>query len=91
MLKYYLKFILRQNIQTKIEQNSNFYKVIQREKWIVIIILYLIILMTAFNLFGSIIMLIIEKQKDIIMLFSIGISKASVFAMFLVTRCYHLS
>src|SRR5436190_8497391 len=42
------------------------------EKWAVFLILAFIVLIATFNIVGSLTMLIIEKQKDITVLFSMG-------------------
>ena len=60
------------NVLTIEEQHADFLKFVDLEKWFVIFIFMLIILLAAFNLIGSLSILIIEKQNDLKTLLHIG-------------------
>jgi lipoprotein-releasing system permease protein len=69
-----IKEVLGKNIlvQTRYEQNKSLYAVMQAEKWIIYGVLSLILLIAAFNIIGSLTMLVLEKQKDIQILKAMG-------------------
>jgi lipoprotein-releasing system permease protein len=69
-----IKEVLGNNIlvQTRYEQNKSLYAVMQAEKWIIYGVLSLILLIAAFNIIGSLTMLVLEKQKDIQILKAMG-------------------
>lgn len=54
------------------EQHADFLKFVDLEKWFVVFIFMLIILLAAFNLIGSLSILIIEKQNNLKTLLHIG-------------------
>ncbi|MGN6618468.1 MAG: FtsX-like permease family protein [Ilyomonas sp.] len=59
-------------VQTRYEQNQSLFTVMQVEKWVIYGILSLILLIAAFNMIGSLTMLVLEKQKDIAVLKAMG-------------------
>ncbi|HEY6083168.1 MAG TPA: FtsX-like permease family protein, partial [Chitinophagaceae bacterium] len=59
-------------VQTRYEQNRSLYNVMQTEKWAVYAILAFILIIAAFNMIGSLYMLVIEKRKDITILKAMG-------------------
>ncbi|MBX2931683.1 MAG: ABC transporter permease [Chitinophagaceae bacterium] len=59
-------------IQTRYEQNKSLYSIMQIEKWVIYGILSLILVVAAFNMIGSLTMLVLEKQKDIAILKAMG-------------------
>ena len=59
-------------IQDRYRQNESLYKMMRYEKAAIFLILIFIIIIIAFNIFGSLSMLIIEKQGDIETLSSLG-------------------
>ncbi|MBO9152590.1 FtsX-like permease family protein [Chitinophaga sp. GCM10012297] len=59
-------------VQTRMEQNATIYNVMQTEKWVVYVFLSFILVIAAFNMIGSLSMLVIEKQKDITILKAMG-------------------
>lgn len=67
-------FILKDRIQ----QNESLYKMMKYEKASVFLILIFIIIIIAFNVFGSLSMLIIEKKEDIGTFRSMGAPEAMV-------------
>jgi len=59
-------------VQNKYEQQEIFYKVMQSERLAIFFILTLILIIASFNIIGSLTMLIIEKERDIEILKSLG-------------------
>lgn len=59
-------------VQTRYEQNRSLYNIMQTEKWAVYAILAFILIIAAFNMIGSLYMLVIEKRKDITILKAMG-------------------
>jgi len=70
-------------IQNRYEQHETIYKIMRTEKWAVFFILAFILVIATFNLIGSLTMLIIEKQKDISILRSMGANRSSIRKLFL--------
>ncbi|PKP19318.1 MAG: hypothetical protein CVU06_11475, partial [Bacteroidetes bacterium HGW-Bacteroidetes-22] len=59
-------------IKDRYEQQEMLYKIMKSEKWAVFLILSFIILISAFNVIGSLTMLILDKRKDITILEAMG-------------------
>jgi lipoprotein-releasing system permease protein len=59
-------------IKTRFEQNEFLFRSINAEKWITLLILSLIVVLAVFNVVGSLTILIIDKNKDIYVLQSMG-------------------
>ena len=59
-------------MQNKYEQQEIFYKVMRSERLAIFFILTLILIIASFNIIGSLTMLIIEKERDIEILKSLG-------------------
>jgi lipoprotein-releasing system permease protein len=59
-------------VQNQYEQQAIFYKVMRSERLAIFFILTLILIIASFNIIGSLTMLIIEKEKDIEILKSLG-------------------
>jgi lipoprotein-releasing system permease protein len=59
-------------VQDRLQQQEVFYKVMRSERLAIFIILTLILLIASFNIIGSLTMLIIEKERDIEILKSLG-------------------
>jgi lipoprotein-releasing system permease protein len=59
-------------VQNRYEQQEIFYKVMKSERLAIFIILTLILIIASFNIIGSLTMLIIEKERDITILKSLG-------------------
>jgi lipoprotein-releasing system permease protein len=59
-------------IQNRFQQQELFYKVMQSERLAIFFILTLILIIASFNIIGSLTMLIIEKERDIEILKSLG-------------------
>ena len=59
-------------VQNRYEQQEIFYKVMKSERLAIFLILTLILIIASFNIMGSLTMLIIEKERDIEILKSLG-------------------
>ncbi len=65
-------------VKSKYQQHEFVFKIMQAEKWAVFFILSFIIVIAAFNITGSTTMLIIEKQKDIHIFKSLGMTLSGI-------------
>ncbi|MES2847743.1 MAG: FtsX-like permease family protein [Bacteroidota bacterium] len=70
-------------IRTKYQQNQSLYSTMKMEKWFIYAILTLILLVAAFNMISALTMLVLEKQKDITILQSMGAAKKMILKIFL--------
>jgi lipoprotein-releasing system permease protein len=70
------------DIKDRYQQQALLYRVMKSEKWAVFFILTLILVIAAFNMIGSLSMLIIDKKKDIAVLWSLGASKSQIRKIF---------
>ncbi len=59
-------------VKNRFEQNKALFSTLKSEKLIVFIVLAFILIVATFNIIGSLIMLIIEKKKDIVTLNNFG-------------------
>ncbi len=59
-------------VKNRFEQQEVLYKVMKSEKWAIFFILSFILLVATFNMIGSLSMLILDKRKDIQILFALG-------------------
>ncbi len=79
---------LRQTLQypyaaiTWFEMNRNLFSWMQFEKWGMFIVLSLIIMVAAFNIVSTLIMIVLEKTKEIGILKSMGATSASIMRIF---------
>jgi len=71
------------SVETKYEQNQSLYSVMSLEKWAIYGILTLMLIVAAFTMIGSLTMLVLEKQKDIQVLKSMGANNKLVQKIFL--------
>lgn len=69
-------------IKDRFQQQATLYKVMKSEKWAVFFILALILVIAAFNMIGSLSMLIVDKKKDIAVLWSLGATKSLIRRIF---------
>jgi len=71
--------------QTKdwMEMNRNLFSALKLEKLAMFVILILIILVAAFSIIGTLIMLVTEKRKDIAILKSMGATSSSIMKTFI--------
>jgi len=71
-------------ITTWEQGHANFFRALAMEKMVMFIILSLIIAVAAFNLVSSLVMLVNDKQSDIAILRTLGISPGSITGVFMV-------
>lgn len=77
------KYGSRYNIYSWTELNANFFQALQNERAMIWIILIFILLVAIFNVMGSQIMLVLEKQKEIGILKTLGMKPAHIARIFL--------
>ncbi|PVD54184.1 ABC transporter permease [Terrimonas sp.] len=70
-------------VQTRHEQNSSLYTVMRVEKYVIYGIFILVLIIASFNMVGALSMLVLEKQKDIQILQSMGADKSWIQSVFL--------
>jgi lipoprotein-releasing system permease protein len=70
-------------VQTRYEQNQRLYQTMRLEKWFIFAVLTLILIVAAFNMISALTMLVLEKQRDISILQSMGASRRTVLGIFL--------
>lgn len=70
-------------VQTRYEQNSSLYNVMRLEKYAIFGIFILVLVVAAFNMIGALSMLVLEKQKDIQILQSMGADRGWIQKVFL--------
>ncbi len=75
-------------IKNRYEQDSTIYKVMKSEKWVAFLILSFILLIVAFNILGSLSMLVIDKKKDISILQAMGADQTTIKRTFLLTGLF---
>ena len=69
-------------VKNRFQQNESLYKMMKYEKAAIYMILIFIIIIIAFNIFGSLSMLIIEKKDDIRTLRSLGAKESLIKQIF---------
>lgn len=70
-------------IRDRFQQQELLYKIMRTEKWAIFFILTFILIIAAFNVIGSLSMLILDKRKDIAVLYSMGASRSLIKRIFL--------
>jgi lipoprotein-releasing system permease protein len=70
-------------VQTLYQQNMSLYNTMRMEKWIIYAVFTLILIVSAFTMVSALTMLVLEKQKDISVLQSMGASKPTILKIFL--------
>lgn len=70
-------------MKDRYEQNEAFFKVMQLEKWMGFAITSLMLLLMAFNTVGALWMIVLDKQRDISTLKSMGATDGMVYRIFL--------
>ena len=70
------------SVKSREELNETYYKMLNAEELILNLVLGLILVVAMFNTVGAVIILIIEKQKDIKTFYKIGANKAQVSSVF---------
>jgi len=85
--------VIARNIQGKLgfpfftqnwmQMNRNLFSALKLEKHVMFIILSLIVLVAAFNIISALIMIVMEKNKDIAILKSMGATSATIMKIFI--------
>ena len=70
------------SVKSREELNETYYKMLNAEELILNLVLGLILIVAMFNTVGAVIILIIEKQKDIKTLYKMGANRAQVSDVF---------
>jgi lipoprotein-releasing system permease protein len=69
-------------LRTWIESNANFFAALKLEKLTMFIILTLVILVASFNVVSTLIVMVVEKTKDVGILKSLGMNSAAIRRIF---------
>ena len=70
-------------VRNRFQQNESLYKMMKYEKMAIYMILIFVIIIIAFNIFGSLTMLMIEKREDIMTLRSLGAGESLIRRIFI--------
>lgn len=70
-------------VKNRFQQQELLYKIMKTEKWAIFFILSFILIIAVFNVVGSLSMLILDKRKDIAVLFSMGANEKLIKRIFL--------
>lgn len=70
------------DLKTWTQANANFFAALKLEKFTMFIILTLIVLVAAFNIASTLIVMVVEKTKDIGILKALGMSEAAIKRIF---------
>ncbi len=65
-------------------EHANFFRALKIEKRVMLIILLLIVAVAAFNVVSTLVMLVTDKQSDIAILRTLGLSPAGVMGIFMI-------
>ncbi|MBM4313306.1 MAG: lipoprotein-releasing ABC transporter permease subunit [Deltaproteobacteria bacterium] len=65
------------------EMNKNLFAALRLEKRVMFIILSLIVLVAAFNIISALIMIVMEKNRDIAILITMGATRAAIMKVFI--------
>ena len=68
--------------ETKAQQNSTIYKMLNTEQLAIYLIFSLIVIVALFNMFGALMMMVIEKKDDLHTLLVLGLTKKQVSKIF---------
>jgi lipoprotein-releasing system permease protein len=69
-------------VKNRIVQNAALYKTLNYERWSIYMILTFVVIIAIFNIIGSLTMLVMDKQKDIAILTSLGAGKMLIQGIF---------
>ncbi len=67
------------------QENINFFKATRTERIVMFIILSMIVAVAAFNILSTLVMLVTEKQSDVAILRTLGLSGGKIMGIFLVS------
>ncbi len=65
----------------------NLFAALRLERWVYILVLLLMVMIAAFNIISTLIMVVMEKRRDIAVLRSMGASRGSIWRIFLLKGC----
>jgi lipoprotein-releasing system permease protein len=65
-------------------QHANFFRALKTEKTVMFVILMLIVAVAAFNIVSTLVMMVTDKQSDIAILKTLGLSSGSIMNIFIV-------
>ena len=71
------------NILTSLEQRLGLYKILKTEKLVVYLVFGIILLLSSINIFFLLIMMGVEKQKDISVMYSFGVKREQIKNVFI--------
>ncbi|MCY4051140.1 MAG: lipoprotein-releasing ABC transporter permease subunit [Gammaproteobacteria bacterium] len=66
------------------QEHRNFFRALEIEKRVVFIVMMLIVAVAAFNLVSTLVMIVTDKQSDVAILRTLGMSPASIMRVFMV-------
>ena len=66
------------------QRHANFFKALKTEKTVMFVILTLIVAVAAFNIISTLVMVVTDKQSDIAVLRTIGVSPAGIMKVFII-------
>jgi lipoprotein-releasing system permease protein len=66
------------------QRHANFFRALKTEKIVMFVILTLIVAVAAFNIISTLVMVVTDKQPDIAVLRTIGVSPASIMKIFII-------
>jgi lipoprotein-releasing system permease protein len=70
-------------IEDRYQQNRTLYAIMQSEKWVIFGILSFILILASFNMIGTLTLMILEKDKDIQILKSLGANETFIRKIFM--------
>ncbi len=70
------------SVETQIQQNRSIYKMLNTEQVAIYLIFSLIVVVALSNMFGALMMMVIEKQKNLQTLMVLGVTKSEVGKIF---------
>lgn len=71
-------------VQDWTQKHANFFRALKLEKTVMFFILILIVAVAAFNIISTLVMAVTDKQSDIAVLMTLGISKKSILTIFMI-------
>ena len=66
------------------QRHANFFKALKTEKTVMFVILMLIVAVAAFNIISTLVMVVTDKQSDIAVLRTVGVSPGSIMKIFII-------
>jgi lipoprotein-releasing system permease protein len=70
-------------VEDRYQQNRTLYAIMQSEKWVIFGILSFILILASFNMIGTLTLMILEKDKDIQILKSLGANESFIRRIFM--------